>query len=177
MFRWQGASQSSRQVNKLAQSSGARREERRGATHAEVQPGRRSVLNIKKGRGGGNTEEPARFLSSCWFLAFVLFFNKVKASGASGATLLPCQPQLVGGMGRGEAASCADVSSLLSGNCYLETIRGQRPRSEERGSGSTLKEAPLCAGCCAMEIKTRLRATLMLMWILQGKPINSLDGE
>ncbi|XP_030259621.1 endothelial cell-selective adhesion molecule isoform X2 [Sparus aurata] len=71
-------------------------------------------------------------------------------------------------MGRGEAASCADVSSLLSVNCYLETIRRQWPRSEERGSGSTLKEAPLCAGCCAMEIKTRLRATLMLMWILQG---------
>lgn len=40
---------------------------------------------------------------------------------------------------------------------------------------STLKKLlpdGAASGCCAMEIKTRLRALLMLLWIFQGKLIN-----
>lgn len=48
------------------------------------------------------------------------------------ARAVPCQPLFVGGMERGEGALCADVSPLLSVNCYLKTIEKQS-RSDEEG--------------------------------------------
>lgn len=39
-------------------------------------------------------------------------------------------------------------------------------------SGVNFREAGAAGGCCDMEIKTRLRGMLMLLWIFQGKLIN-----
>ncbi|XP_038550009.1 endothelial cell-selective adhesion molecule [Micropterus salmoides] len=72
-------------------------------------------------------------------------------------------------MGRGDRAVLVDVSSLLSVNCYLKTTK-QQLRSEVSVwcTAKKLLPAGAAGGCCAMEIKRRLRATLMLIWIFQG---------
>lgn len=135
-----------------------------GATHTQVQTGsRRSGLK----RGTRDRERKAECFPPS---------RRLQSEGERSRRCAPrCQPLLGGGMGRGEGASSARVSSPPSVNCYLETIR---LRSWSERLASTLKKLPsagAAGGCYAMEIKTRLRAVLMFMWISQGKLINSLE--
>lgn len=149
-------------MNKLAQFTVGAGQEGAGLTPGK-EPGSKAV-SIRAGSGGGgraNSKTPHTLL-------------RLKAANGALCHASRClqagwqeEPELYL-----QTSPCWFAQRRV--NCHLEAaISGS---SGQRGGflESVFREAAGAAGgCCTMEMKRKLRAMLMLIWIFPGRPINS----